>query len=140
MIRRFGCGDERLLLELCRRFKSRVPSLEEARRFLARRDVATFAALDGQEIVAFAYAYVLPRIDGESSVFLYELAVAEGHRRRGLGRGLVEEVKALARAVDARTAWVQTDADNEAAIRTYEAAGGSIVAPRDVVFRWVLRD
>ena len=49
----------------------------------------------------FCSAYVLPRIDGRTAVFLYELEVAERARRRGLGRALVEEAKRIGREAGA---------------------------------------
>ena len=135
MIRRLRAGDEPLNQEVCRLFKERVPSDAEARRFLERDDVVVFAALDGERPVGFAYGYVLERIDGDRSVFLYELGVDETRRRRGLGRRLAEAMREV--AVDARAVkmWVQTDEANEPAKRTYASAGAAR-AGTDLTFLW----
>ena len=61
--------------------------------------------------------------DKGTEMFLYELAVAEGARRRGIGRRLVEALAELARRRGCYAMWVLADADNEAAQRTYGAAG-----------------
>jgi len=135
VIRRLAPGDEQLLQELCRRFKERVPSDEEAARFLATQWAAAFVALDGEEPSGFAYGYVLPRIDGATSVFFYELDVAPHARRAGLGRALAEEMRRLAESVGAAKMWVQTDEDNEAAKRTYASAGATR-GGEDVLFEW----
>jgi ribosomal protein S18 acetylase RimI-like enzyme len=57
-------------------------------------------------------------------MFLYELAVDEAFRRRGVGRALVERLAALARDAGCYGMWVVTDADNRAARATYERTGG----------------
>ena len=56
-----------------------------------------FVAIDGGEVVGCAYGYELFRPDGFWMV-LYELGVAETYRRQGLGRDLLDEFVAFARA------------------------------------------
>jgi GNAT superfamily N-acetyltransferase len=132
-------GDERRLQELCRRFKERVPSDEEAAAFLARDDVYVWTADVDGELAGFAYAYVLLRIDGHTSVFLYELGVDERFRQRGIGRALVDEARALADRVGALKMWVDTSYDNEPAKRTYAAAGGEPSSEPTLVYTWRFR-
>lgn len=50
--------------------------------------VHTVVAIDSDQVVGFAQAFA----DGEAASFLSQVAVAESHRRRGLGRRLVKEV------------------------------------------------
>jgi len=131
MMRRLGRGDEAVLQELCRRYKSRVPSDGEAAHALALDDLHVWVAEVDGELAGFAYAHELPRLDGDTNVFLYELEVDERFRRRGIGRALVEEAKRLAAG---RRMFVLTEPDNEAAMRTYAAAGGE--SEPDVLFRF----
>jgi GNAT superfamily N-acetyltransferase len=107
-ILRLKLGDEPRLQELCRRFKNRVPSDGEAASFLARDDIYVWVADVDGELAGFAYAYVLLRIDGDTSVFLYELEVDERFRREGLGRALVRQARALPEHVGALKMWVDT--------------------------------
>ena len=130
-IRRLGPGDERTLQELCSRYKSRVPTDDEAERALALDDVHIWIAEVEGELAGFAYAHELQRIDGDTMVFLYELGVDERFRRRGLGRALVAQAKALAAG---RRSFVLTGLDNEPAQRTYAALGG--VATTELVYRF----
>ena len=63
--------------------------------------------------------------DKGTEMFLYELGVDEAFRGRGIGRALV---KALADRADQRGCygmWVLTDTDNDAALATYQGAGGT---------------
>ncbi len=137
MIRRLGPGDERVLQALAARFKAHVPDDDAARTFLADERNVCFAALGGGEVLAFAYGYVLERVDGRRGAFLYDLEVAEAERRRGLGRALTEAFLDAARAAGAYKAWVQTDEANDGAKRTYAAAGAVRVGD-DLVFAWDL--
>ncbi|MFD3942250.1 GNAT family N-acetyltransferase [Streptomyces sp. NPDC058579] len=54
---------------------------------------------------------------------LYELSVDEAYRRRGVGRALTEALVAEGRERGCYDVWVGVDPDNEAALRTYRAAG-----------------
>jgi ribosomal protein S18 acetylase RimI-like enzyme len=138
-VRRLEPGQEPRLQELCRRFKEREPSAEEAASLLARTDVYVWVAEVRGELAGFAYAYVLDRIDGDRSVFLYELHVDGRFRRQGLGKELVEEARSLAEQVGALKMWVDTAYDNEAARRTYAGAGGQPVAEPTLVYGWRFR-
>jgi len=74
---------------------------------------------------------VLLRIDGDTSVFFYELDVDMRYRRRGLA----DEMRRLGDPVGAKKMWVETDEENEAAKRTYASAGASR-AGESLLFEW----
>ena len=120
MIRRLGPGDGEELRELNSRFKEHVPSLETAEAFLSD---AGHVVLVAGELDGFLLAYILPRIDGRTGVFLYELGVAERARRRGIGTSLVEEAKRIASEVGAFEMYVLTEPENGAANRLYASTG-----------------
>ncbi len=73
--------------------------------------------------------------DKGTEMFLYELAVDEPFRRRGIGRALVERLADLARTADCYGMWVVTDEDNTAARATYEGTG-AIPETRQAVEVW----
>ena len=54
---------------------------------------------------------------------LEHLYVAKPHRRRGIGRVLVESAVKRARQLRARGVWVETQTTNYGAIRFYERTG-----------------
>ncbi|KUN83369.1 GNAT family acetyltransferase [Streptomyces bungoensis] len=62
--------------------------------------------------------------DKGAEMFLYELAVAEPYRRRGIGRALVERLAAVARERGCHGMWVAVDTGNDAALAAYRSAGG----------------
>ncbi|HUT75754.1 MAG TPA: GNAT family N-acetyltransferase [Armatimonadota bacterium] len=68
--------------------------------------------------------------------FFYEVAVAEHHRRHGIGRALVEELKRLARADACGKVFVPTSRSNEAAMALYRSCGGEEGAADATAFWW----
>ncbi len=63
--------------------------------------------------------------DKGTEMFLYELAVDEASRNRGVGRALVRALAGVARQRECYGMYVLTETDNEPALRTYAAAAGT---------------
>lgn len=95
-----------------------------AAEFLAGPGHHLLAAYDGERVVGMVTGVETTHPDKGTEMFLYELAVAEAHRRRGIGRLLVEALGALARERGCYGMWVGVDPDNAAALATYASAGG----------------
>jgi aminoglycoside 3-N-acetyltransferase I len=93
-------------------------------RLLARPDIIALAAVDGPVVVGGILAYVLPKFEQErSEVYLYDLAVAASHRRRGVATALIERLKSEARAVGAYVIYVQADPPDAPAVALYDRIG-----------------
>ncbi|MDT0269559.1 GNAT family N-acetyltransferase [Streptomyces sp. DSM 44915] len=67
--------------------------------------------------------------DKGTEMFLYELGVADAHRRRGVGRALVAALAELARVHGCYGMWSAVELDNEPALATYRSAGGATAEP-----------
>ena len=81
-------------------------------------------ALDGEDVVAGLAAYELQKFERDRrEIYIYDLAVAEGHRRRGVAKGLILELKRLAKERGAYVIYVQADKDDPPAIALYESMG-----------------
>lgn len=74
--------------------------------------------------VGFVTGVEMTHPDKGTELCLYELEVAEPHRRGGIGRALTDALVAEARRRGCYGVWVGTDMDNTAALATYGAAGG----------------
>ena len=96
-------------------------------------------AFDDEQPVGFVLAHELPRRHGDrSKLFVYEVDVAETHRRRGIGFQLLARLAELARERGIRVGFVLTDEDNAAANALYRSAGGTSAA--DVIWTFSYED
>lgn len=85
--------------------------------------VALVATMDDRVIGALA-AYELPKFEQERSEFyIYDLAVAESHRRRGVATALIGETRRIARARGGWIVMVQGDQADAPAIALYDKLG-----------------
>ncbi len=117
-------GDDRLVAAASHLFDG--PARPDATaRFLAEPGHHLLIAYEGGRAVGFVSGVEVTHPDKGTEMFLYELAVDEPFRRRGIGHTLVEQLAALARAAGCYGMWVVTDHDNEAARSTYEGMGGA---------------
>lgn len=74
--------------------------------------------------------------DKGTEMFLYELGVDERFRGAGVGKDLVSALAELARSRGCYGMWVLTDADNEAALRTYRGSGAT-ETDESLMLTWV---
>ena len=85
--------------------------------------IALAASVDGSVIGGIA-AYVLDKFEqARREVYLYDLAVAESWRRRGIAAALIEELKRVAKTRGAYVIFVQADLGDAPAIALYEGLG-----------------
>ena len=108
---------------------------EAVERFLADPTHHLLAAYSGEVAAGFVSGVEMTHPDKGTEMFLYELAVEEASRNRGIGRALVRALADLARERGCYGMWVLTDDGNPAALRTYAAAGGER-EPVAVMFSW----
>jgi ribosomal protein S18 acetylase RimI-like enzyme len=133
-IRRLGPRDVSLLQSASHLFDD-PPQEQTSQRFLSSADHHLLVALDGADPVGFVSGVEVTHPDKGTEMFLYELAVGEPFRRRGIGRQLVAALAELARSRGCYGMWVLTDADNVAAVATYTAAGAQ-PPTQHVLFNW----
>lgn len=82
---------------------------------VARVDGAMVGALAGYELVKFEAA--------RSEFYIYDLAVLESHRRRGVATALIETLKPIARAAGGWMIFVQADPIDRPAVALYDKLG-----------------
>ena len=123
-IKRLGPGDEALVMEAGHLFDE-TPRPDAVHRFLNDPLHHLFIAIEGGKPVGFVSGVELTHPDKGTEMFLYELAVDDGHRRRGTGTALVQALRDLAREHGCYDMWVLTDEDNMAALATYRKTGSS---------------
>ncbi|MDX6548737.1 MAG: aminoglycoside 3-N-acetyltransferase [Gaiellales bacterium] len=116
-------------------FDGRVKA-EAVERFVSDPTHHLLVALESGRAVGFVSGVEVTHPDKGTEMFLYELAVGEGARNRGIGSALVRDLAELARGRGCYGMWVLTDDGNPAALRTYVAAGGTRESLDAVLFNW----
>jgi len=113
------------------------PRPDAVRRFLADPKHHLFIAYSDDRPVGFVSGVELTHPDKGTEMFLYELAVDEAFRERGIGKALVTSLRDLATERGCYDMWVLTDQDNEAALRTYRITGAD-ESSEHVMLTWPL--
>ena len=105
-------------------YLSAQPGDSYFRRVLGREDVIALAAMNKAEVIGGLVAYVLPKLEQErSEIYIYDLAVAEEHRRQGIATALIAEVQRIAAEIGAWVIYVQADYGDDPAIALYDKLG-----------------
>jgi aminoglycoside 3-N-acetyltransferase I len=129
-----GAGDLALFKELLRVFgdafgepdtyQGAVPDDEYLRALLGSPHFIAVVAVVGDEVVGGLAAYELQKFERDRrEIYIYDLAVAEAHRRKRVATNLILELKRAAQARGAYVVFVQADRDDVPAIRLYESLG-----------------
>ncbi|APR83172.1 Hypothetical protein A7982_08521 [Minicystis rosea] len=133
--RRLTSGDEalgrRLFLMMAEVFEEEAEPLDDdyLSSLLSRSDFWAFAVVVHGETVGGLTAHTLPMTRArQSEVLIYDIAVREEFRRQGLGRELVEALRAAAREVGITDVFVAADDEDTHALDFYRALGG-VAAP-----------
>ncbi len=100
------------------------PSDAYLQALLAKEHVIAVVALAADQVVGGLLAYELDKFErARREVYIYDLAVAEEHRRQGVATALIEHLRAIAAARGAWVIYVQADHGDEPAIALYEKLG-----------------
>jgi aminoglycoside 3-N-acetyltransferase I len=105
-------------------YDSARPDATYLARLLARDNFIALAALEGDTVVAALAAYELPKFEqARSEFYIYDLAVNDTHRRRGIATRLIRALQQLAADRGGSVVFVQADYGDEPAIALYESLG-----------------
>jgi aminoglycoside 3-N-acetyltransferase I len=105
-------------------YGSARPSPAYVSRLLSRDHFIALAALDGGAVVGGIAAYVLEKFEQErSEIYIYDLAVAETHRRRGIATAMIAELQRIAAERGVYVIYVQADFGDDPAVALYTKLG-----------------
>jgi aminoglycoside 3-N-acetyltransferase I len=86
--------------------------------------IALAVTVDDDVVVGGLVAYVLDKFERDRrEIYIYDLAVAEEHRRRRIATTLIVRLIEIARARGAYVIFVQADSQDAPAIKLYESFG-----------------
>jgi aminoglycoside 3-N-acetyltransferase I len=105
-------------------YQGAVPTDQYLETILANPDFIVIVARRGVEVVGGLAAYELHKFEQDRrEIYIYDLAVAGVHRRKGLATGLIQALKRVARERQVYVIYVQADRGDTAAIALYESLG-----------------
>jgi ribosomal protein S18 acetylase RimI-like enzyme len=136
-IRRLGPGDVEVVLEAAHLFDN-PPSRAWTDDFLRRPGHHLLLAEVGGMPAGFVTGIEIAHPDKGVEMLLYELGVDEPFRRRGIGRALVEALKATAASAGCSGVWVPVEQGNDVATALYLATGADAPEPGSTLW-WSLQ-
>ena len=105
-------------------YASAPPGQAYLTRLLGRDHVIVLVAIEAEAVIGGLVAYVFEKLEQErSEIYIYDLAVAEEHRRRGIATRLITELQQVAASLGAWVIFVQADYGDDPAIALYEGLG-----------------
>jgi aminoglycoside 3-N-acetyltransferase I len=101
-----------------------IPRNAYFERLLGKESVIALAAISEGTVVGGLVAYELDKFEQERrEIYIYDLAVAQAHRRNGIATALIEELRQIGRSRGAYVIYVQADLQDDAAIALYSKLG-----------------
>jgi aminoglycoside 3-N-acetyltransferase I len=105
-------------------YQHRIPSDTYLSGLLAKPHFIAVAALDGDTVVGGLAAYQLDKFEQDRrEIYIYDLAVLEAHRRRGIATGTINALRKVAAQRDVYVIFVQADLGDAPAIALYKSLG-----------------
>ncbi|MFC7400170.1 AAC(3)-I family aminoglycoside N-acetyltransferase [Chelatococcus sp. GCM10030263] len=100
------------------------PDTAYLRKLLAGEHFIALAALEAGTVIGGLAAYELPKFEqARSEIYIYDLAVASSHRRKGVATALINRLKTIGAARGAYVIFVQADPPDEPAVALYDKLG-----------------
>ena len=100
------------------------PGQDYLERLLAKDDMMILVALSDDEVVAGLVAYEFAKLESaRREIYIYDLAVHEAYRRRGIATALITHLQRIARERGAWVIFVQADYGDDPAIALYNKLG-----------------
>lgn len=138
-IRLLGAGDERVLDRIGDDVFDEAIDAAGAREFLGDPRHHIAVAVDDGVVVGFASGvHYLHPDKPVPELWVNELGVASTHRRRGIGKAVLDCLLDAGRVLGCAQAWVLTERDNTAAMRTYASIAGAQTPSDHVMITFLL--
>lgn len=105
-------------------YESAQPDVDYLTRLLGSPTFIAVAALHDDRVVGGLAAYMLSKFEqARSEVYIYDLAVDESFRRRGVATGLIDSLRRVAVERGAWVIYVQADQEDAPAVALYSKLG-----------------
>jgi aminoglycoside 3-N-acetyltransferase I len=105
-------------------YQDNIPDDEYLVNLLGEKHFIVLVAKDRTKVVGGLVAYVLQKFEQKrSEIYIYDLAVAKEHRRKGIAKTLIAKLGNIGKTLGAYVIFVQADQEDEPAIKLYESVG-----------------
>jgi aminoglycoside 3-N-acetyltransferase I len=105
-------------------YQGAVPSERYLRDLLASDSFFAVAALQDDRVVGGLAGYALKKFEQKrTELYIYDLAVAQAFRRRGIATALIEALRCNAATGGAYVIFVQAEVGDDPAIALYDSLG-----------------
>jgi aminoglycoside 3-N-acetyltransferase I len=105
-------------------YQRSIPGDDYLTQLLTKRHFIAMVAMEGKEVVGGLAAYELDKFEQDRrEIYIYDLAVVERHRRRGVATGLISKLRKIASERNVHVIFVQADTEDSPAIAFYESLG-----------------
>ena len=105
-------------------YEGAMPGAAYLEGLLASRHFIALAAIQDGSVIGGLAAYELAKFEQErSEIYIYDLAVTQAHRRRGVATALIGELRGIGAARGAYVIFVQADRGDDPAIALYSKLG-----------------
>jgi aminoglycoside 3-N-acetyltransferase I len=106
------------------RYTTMQPDDEYIQRLLSDDNFIAVVVQDGPDVIGALAGYVLRKFEqARSEFYIYDLAVAESHRRRGVATAMIEELKSVCAKRGIYVIFVQADYGDDPAVALYTKMG-----------------
>jgi aminoglycoside 3-N-acetyltransferase I len=110
-------------------YQRSVPSDYYLTGLLSKQHFIAVVAMTGEEVVGGLVAYELDKFEQDRrEIYIYDLAVVDSHRRRGVASGMIGELRTIASQRNVYVIFVQADPEDGPAIALYESLGRKEIA------------
>lgn len=105
-------------------YTGKQPDGAYLRRLFDSSHFIALAAVEDETVIGGLAAYELMKFEqARSEIYIYDLAVAAAHRRKGIATALIEKLKAIGAARGAYVIYVQADHGDAPAVALYSKLG-----------------
>src|SRR3546814_16339834 len=106
------------------RYTTAQPATTYLRKLLGSDQFIALAAIEDAAVIGGLTAYVLPKFEqARSEIYIYDLAVAAPHRRKGVATALITELKVTGAARGASVLFIQAAPVDLPALAPYSTLG-----------------
>ena len=132
-INRLTLADEHLLTSIPKEFGLGQVLEGRSATLLSNQSNIWIAAIENEQIIGLLIGYEIALLY-KSEVLLYSIDTLEMHRRKGIGRKMVQLLCDVCSSLGIANIWIPTNESSLAAMAFYHALGATRKANDDVIF------